>query len=264
MQKKSLTKYWLIFRLAIQEVFQYRFDFFMSNVKYMLSILMMTFVWIAVANNSNSVSQSVEELSSYFVVAALIYSLSNFHPFQIEEDIKLGGLSKYLIKPINPQLNYFAQQLAKVILESVLKFVILIPAFFFFSSLLKINLNLLLFFLYLPSIFLFSYLWLTTISQLTFWITDAYSIRWSTTISTRLLAGLFAPIYFFPDWYQKLSFYFPFQYLGFIPIQTALGKTSIQQALEGLIILWVWTFVIFFFNQLEWNQGVKNYEGTGI
>src|SRR5690349_17766877 len=117
MQLSFLRKYWLVCKLSFQDVFEYRFDFSVHIVKYTMMILLMSLVWIAVGKETQQSVFSSQDIVSYYVFAAVVYSLSNFHPFYIETDIKLGSLTKYLMKPLQPFWYYFCFEATHSFLE---------------------------------------------------------------------------------------------------------------------------------------------------
>lgn len=259
-----MSKYWLVFKISVLDVFQYRFDFLMTNLKYALSILLMTFVWIAVSQNSTQITQTIQELAAYFLAGTFIYSLSNFHTNQIEDDIRLGGLNKYLVKPLSPFWFYLINQSGVVILEMIFKVILFSPLLWWLRTEFTSGWQFGLFLLFLPSIYLFAYFLLTSISQMCFWIQEAYSLRWAVTITSRFLAGFFAPLYFFPEWFQQLSPFLPFQYLAFFPIQLIVGKIPFFQGVMGLGVLWFWIIIWGWLNRWQWHQGIIKFEGAGI
>ena len=260
-----MIKYLVVFKLAAQDVLEYKLDFFLSMTKYALMILMMSFVWGAVEKEGNLGIFTQSENVRYFFFAAILYSVSNFHPWYVEEDIKFGFLSKYLVKPISPNLYYIFYELARTCIETIVKFGIFVPLLYILKLQFSTSLtNILLFFLFFPFIFLFSFQALTIVSTLSFWITEAYAIRWGVTIIFRFLAGLLVPMVYFPLFFQKISFWLPFQHLAFTPIQIVQGKVSIQYSLIGLIVLISWTIVISIMKKILWQKGIHEYEGTGI
>ena len=103
-----MKKYVLVARLAIQDVFEYKFDFLLQSSKYAIMVLLMMLVWQAVERNGSPGFLTQQEIVSYFVLSAMIYTLSNFHPWYIEEDVRMGYLAKYLVKPVSPTLYYFS------------------------------------------------------------------------------------------------------------------------------------------------------------
>lgn len=249
------------------DIAQYRLDFLLSSLKYSLMVVLMSLVWIAVQNESGNQAMSQfdqNELVMYFLFAAMLYGLSNFHTWYIEEDIKLGHLSKFLLKPMDANLYYLFYQLANSMTDLILKVIFMPLALVAFGYSLQLNpASLLIFALYIPIIFLFSFSTISTISLFAFWITDAFAIRWSVSILLRFLAGTLVPVSFFPQILQDISQYLPFQYLTYIPVQLMLQNIDEIIALRGLVILGVWTLVSLIFKKITWHYGLIKFESVG-
>lgn len=260
-----MKKYWLVIKLAAKDLFQYKFDFFLHTVKYSLMVLMMSVVWLQVEKDGNVGLLSSQETISYFLMSAMLYTLSNFHPVYIEEDIRLGYLSKFLVKPMSPTIYYFCFEFSRVLIETLIKIVVFLSILFALHLLPNLTwFQIAVLLLYSPLVYTFAFEWLTLISLLAFWITEAYAVRWAVTIFTRLLSGVLVPLVYFPAAVQTLLFFLPFQHLAFSPIQFMLGKTSLFTLGLGTLVLLFWTLVLGIFRQLVWKFGLNNYEGTGI
>ena len=93
-----MKKYLLAIRITAQEVLEYRFNFTIHVLKYSLAVSMMALVWLAIQTETNIEGLTPESTVRYFFFAAILYGLSNFHTWYIEEDIKEGRLSKYITK----------------------------------------------------------------------------------------------------------------------------------------------------------------------
>jgi ABC-2 type transport system permease protein len=260
-----VKKYFIVAKLSFEDILEYRFDFFMHVMKYSMMVLMMSLIWIAVLRENNSLTFSIQDTVVYFACAAIVYSLSNFHPYYVEEDIRLGTLSKYLVKPMSPFLYYFFFEATHSFFEVFVRAVVLIPVFWFFGIQLHLTLiNLVLFLIFLPVIFFFTFSLLLSISQGAFWIHDIFAVRWTLNIFFRFLSGVLVPIVFFPPQLRQIMFYLPFQHLAFTPIQILQGKLSVNTALQSLAILLAWTVVVAYIRAVIWKKGIHQYEGTGI
>jgi len=131
-----------------------------------------------------------------------------------------------------------------------------LPEFFLNSTIL--------FILFLPIIFFCSFTLFSLISSFSFWFTEVYSIRWSLTVTFRFLSGMMVPIDFFPEFFQKILFYLPFQHLVFTPIRLMQNAISLQKGLESLMILIIWTVFLSVVRSFIWKKGASSYESTGI
>lgn len=260
-----MQKYLYVSKLAIQDLFVYKFDFLLNTLKYSLMVIMMTLVWLAVERDGGVGILDQQQVVSYFILSAMVYTLSNFHPWYIEDDIRLGQLSKFLVKPLSPMVYYFFYEAASVFFETVMKMFVFMSILYFTNLLPSFSfVNILILCLYMPFIFTFAFFWLSLTSQLAFWITEAFAVRWAVSIFTRLLSGILVPILYFPESVQQIFQFLPFQHLAFTPIQFMLGNITPLTLLQNLLILLSWTVVLVFLHRSVWMYGLKNYEGTGI
>ncbi len=253
----------LIFWLSVQEIIEYRFDFFMRTIKYSIMVSLMSFVWLSVGKEG-ALDFSPTQTVQYFFLGALIYSLSNFHPYEIEEDIKYGGLSKYLVRPLHPFTYHFWKQSAIASLETLVKSLVIIPLLYFMGFALNFSFSHTLFFVfYLPFIFFFFFHQLSVISLLSFWISEAWAIRWASTSIMRLLSGMLVPIVFFPQAVQNILFWLPYQHLAYTPIAIMQQKMTLLQALPSFGVLLVWCVLIWMLKEFIWFKGLQRYESNG-
>lgn len=260
-----VKKYLLISKLAFQDIFEYRFDFVMHALKYSVAVLMMSLVWIAVSHGPNTLPFSTQQTVFYYACAAVLYSLSNFHPYYVEDDIRLGTLSKYLVKPISPFWYYFAFESTRSFVEVVVRAAAIFPLFWLFGLTLSLQpLNIALFLIFLPIIFFCMFSLFLIISECAFWVQDVFAIRWSLTIVFRFLSGILVPIAFFPNAFQRWMFYLPFEHMAYTPIQIIQNQVSTTTALQSLGILIGWTVIISAVRIIVWQKGVHQYEGAGI
>lgn len=260
-----MKKYLLVFKLASQDIFQYKLDFFLSVLKYSVMVFLMTIVWLNVEKSGGVGVFTPQQTVGYFIFSAMLYSLSNFHPWYIEEDIRLGYLSKYLVKPVSPTIYYFCFELTRVSIETVSKMIVFFGILFWLNLLPNLSfwqVGILL--LYSPFIFLFAFQWLMIISLLSFWVTEAYALRWAVTLFTRFMSGVLVPMVYMPEQIQRIFFFLPFEHLAFTPISFMLGNSSLTMLGQGFGILLIWTLVITLVRQWTWKKGLHSYEGTGI
>jgi ABC-2 type transport system permease protein len=260
-----MKKYFLVMKLAAQDLFQYKLDFFLSVTKYAISISLLAIVWLNVEKSGQVGAFTPQQTITYFLLSAMLYSLSNFHPYYIEEDIRYGYLSRYLVKPMSVTIYYICFELTRVSIETISKMVVFFSLLFWFHLLPDFSLaHLAIVITYSPFIFLFAFQWLMIVSQLSFWITEAYALRWTVTLLMRLLSGLLIPMIYFPEMVQQIFFYLPFQHLAYTPITFMLGKLTLPMFAKSFLVLLCWTMIVTLLRRWMWYKGVRSYEGTGI
>lgn len=91
--------------MGLQEAMEYRFDFVMTLISMIFPVITSVCLWTAVNESTNSIETTgytYPQLLLYTILAALMSKLiTTGFENEINEDIKMGGLNKYLVKPIS-------------------------------------------------------------------------------------------------------------------------------------------------------------------
>ncbi len=258
-------KYWLFFKISLQDILTYRFDLIMRTFRYAMNIVLISFVWLAIARETTMTSINTQDIVRYYFFTAILYGLSNFHTDNIEEDIRLGAISKYLVKPINAFWLYFIYQGTTALLETVIKMTVMVPLLFVLGFSFGIDLlHLLGFSISLPIIFFGMFSLYFGLSCLAFWFQAVESIRISIMFCFRFLSGIFVPLIFMPPGFLSISRWLPFQNLAFQPVEFLQGKLSTTDSIAFFVSLVVWTALFFLFQNFIWRKATHSYESTGI
>ncbi len=237
----------------------------MRTFRYTASIVLLVFLWLAVAKESTFTFIDPRKIVTYYLFSAIIYGLSNFHTLQVEEDIRLGYISKYLVKPISPYGTYFLSLFAQAFAEVVIKLALLIPIALFLGYHFAISpLELLLCVLMLFIIFFAMFSLYYGFSGLAFWFQAVDSMRMCVMFLFRFLSGIFVSLTFFPSWYQQISHFLPFEYMAFVPIQMLQGNLNLIDSLKALGVVSFWAIIFFSFQHFIWEKATHSYEATGI
>lgn len=72
-----------------------------------------------------------------------------------------------------------------------------------------------------------------------------------------LLSGVVVPIPFFPRFLQVISAFLPFQYISDLSFRIYVGNISIQDSLFGLLIQFVWIFIVIGLGYVLMNKSLK-------
>ena len=99
------NKYACTFRMGLQEAMEYRFDFVMTLISMVFPVITSVCLWTAVNEGSGNIADTgytYPQLLLYTILAALMSKLiTGGFEAEINEDIKMGGLNKYLVKPVS-------------------------------------------------------------------------------------------------------------------------------------------------------------------
>lgn len=258
-----MNSYLMVFSSQLQRHYEYRVDFMFKIIKYVLAILLLAMVWAAVGRGSDNPLLLPESLIVYYLGSALIFDLSNFHIWYVEEDIKLGNLSNLLLKPISSFWHYFSFQAAESLLDFVIKGIVLVPIIYLItgSPIHFENLGLVL--LMVPIIYYFSFVFFFSMSIMAFWLAEVNAVRWGWMAILRFISGVWIPLYLFPQQVQAFLLKLPFAHLVYSPIQMLLGEYSQSQILNTFSLLILWSIIMTIVMSLIWKRGLLAYESTG-
>ncbi|MFA6393302.1 MAG: ABC-2 family transporter protein [Patescibacteria group bacterium] len=265
-----MRKYLTIAKNKTQAEFSHRANVFAYIGGNMLDLFVQVVIWTAIFSSVSAVGgYTKNEMITYVVVGWIFMYLSTNYGYEeyIKKDVHEGKLSNYLIKPVN-YLSYISFHSIGRLLFAFS--IILLQALFFilfFRETLIFSLNpagVIIFIL----MFIFSYAIKFSISVIigfmSFWASDVSGLYFALNILNRFLSGAFFPIAFLPPLAAKLSYFFPFTYTYFLPIQFYLGKNSLA---DGALILAgqaLWIIILYIIIKFVWKKGIYKYEGTGI
>jgi ABC-2 type transport system permease protein len=99
-----IHKYMRAFGVGLQSGMEYRADFLIGMLSAAFPILIQIFMWAALYGGSGSAvmfNRSFAQMITYAVMAAIISRLirAGFE-YDVNDDIKNGGLSKYVVRPM--------------------------------------------------------------------------------------------------------------------------------------------------------------------
>lgn len=270
MIKIKRLKYSKILNIGFKNSVEYRVDFLLSLVSCFFPIVIQYYLWQAIFKNSGKselFGYNYSQMLIYVILSALITKLisTNFEG-EINEDIKNGGLSRYLIQPV----NYFFYRLFKFLGEKLLHLIIvfsLIIVFLFsfkFSSQVSITLTQILLFILIIILdlvlkFLLSY----TISVIAFWMEECWGLFLAINVVATIISGGIFPIDIFGNKVLYLLKALPFYYLTYFPINILNGRAQIDDIVIGLTVQLTWILILILLQKYLWKNGMKKYIAAG-
>ncbi len=252
------------------EYFIYRVNFFLWRFRSIVSFLSLIFFWQAVYGARNEVfGYQRAQMLTYVVGISLLQGLIlGGRTADLAGMIKSGDvINKFLLKPWSVITTWFFRDLADrflnllfvvielVFLVKVLNLPFYVPekantlVVFIFLSFLAICLN-----------FLISYL----LSCVGFWVDNVWAPRWLFgVIFLEFMSGKYFPLDVLPQPLFKAINWTPFPYLVYFPLQVYLEKVTTLEAFRALLILVVWTLILYKFTRFIWKKGLRNYTAYG-
>ncbi|PKM62629.1 MAG: hypothetical protein CVU97_04180 [Firmicutes bacterium HGW-Firmicutes-21] len=227
----------------------YRFDFFTKLAVQVILLFVTSFFWKAAYRGIDTVQMVNEQQMIIYSVMSIV--LASVFTASVESNIRSkvrqGNVAVDYIKPVNVFWMYFAEDIGNMVTNIIQRVApVLICASFFIVVPKPVSLAHFLLFL-TSSCFSFLILWLISalVGLFYFKVIEMGPIGIIKDYLIRLLAGTFVPIWFFPSSVQTVLQFLPFIYTYQLPLSIFIGRTSLNDALWGMLIQILWVLIFF-------------------
>lgn len=264
-----MKKYLAIIGAYWQRGLTYRFTVLSYRIGEIAEMVILFLMWTALYKNQEIIQGfTLREMLTYIIIGNLFrVMVRNFLPTFMANEIKDGKLSMYLVQPIHYFAYTFSRELGRLSFASLISVVSQTFVVVLFHQYIIFNIDLprlgvlivmlcLAFFIELLISFL--------IGCVTFWTDEIDGLFESVRKLERFFAGEYFPLSFLPTVLAQASVLLPFAYSFFIPTQLYLGKITIAQGVQGIIVQLVWIVILAGVVQIVWKKGLKKYEGVGM
>ena len=232
-------------RVGFVNTLAYRLRYYTGIATYFIYVSVYYFIWKAIYTQSPDIEGF--DFHQMLTYVALGWILRSFYYNNIDQELAQqvmeGKLAMDLIKPVNVQMMYVAQaqgeSLFRIAMLTAPTAVILMLVYPVRRPASTVH-----FLAFLASAVLSFFL----VAGINFAV-GTFAIRLKSILGLlrakyfllELFSGLLLPISFFPEAFQKVLQFLPFQYISYVPLLLYLGKISgagILRAL-GLQLFWV-------------------------
>jgi ABC-2 type transport system permease protein len=101
------------------------------------------------------------------------------------------------------------------------------------------------------------------LDQLCFWTVRNNAAMLILIFAQNLLSGVYAPLWFFPDWFITLSGFLPFQATLSVPLSIYIGRIPLSDAFEQLAIQALWVVALTLFTRFLWRRAARRVMSQG-
>jgi ABC-2 type transport system permease protein len=266
----SLDKYRHAFLVGLQSNLVYRVNFALRGFFSLFHLAAIFILWSAAYLGRDSLGGfTLNQTLTYFVTLFVLqFFISAFNEdYQISEDIRMGLINQFLLKPINYFLYRLSIFAAARLVSGTLVLIplaVAMPAIYgsltFPTELWRIELGLLA--MLLSALIQFSIAY--CFGLLTFWFLEIQGFVILSMAFETLLGGQMFPLDLLPKWAYQLSSYLPFYYQMYFPAAILTGRLSDAQAIQqGFVIQVVWVVLLLAFNQWLWVRGLRRHTAVG-
>jgi ABC-2 type transport system permease protein len=255
------------FKVTLATQLQYRTELLIWLSGAILQPVVYLIVWSTVANaNGGAVGgYSASAFAAYYIAMMLIDHVTfTWIMYEFEPRIREGAFSPKLVRPVHPIHSDVADNfthkflgLFPLIPVAAALGVIFHPSF---------NLSFWSLALLVPSLVLacalrFAFEW--TLALMAFWVTRVGAINQLYEVLFVVLSGYMAPLTLFPGAIQVLATLAPFRWMVAFPVDLALGRATLHDALAGLAIQAVWVGIAVVLLKIVWRAAARHYSAVG-
>lgn len=263
-------RYFRIFLLHFQYAFEQRSRsvvwFFIGFINTSLYLL---FWRGAYASGSvKSEGMTISGLTTYYVLLIIAGAFLTIH---IDEDIayddvKRGGLVKYLVRPFSYFWIKFIEELPWRIVQGFFGVLVL----FFFLLELKIDItlvsnpiNVVLACIIILLAYFLSFLFSMISGLSSLWIIEYGGLQQLIIVITLIFSGFVIPIEFFHPVRRSIALTLPFSYMIYFPVLAMQGRLIPEEMVRIIGIQALWLCTLYFVYTRIWINGIKRFTGVG-
>lgn len=249
-----MTKYIRVMKNSIAEALIYRSNVFLLFLSQLISLAVFSSLWISIYQQGNHLgTYTLRQLISYYILTSfmLLTVQSVDVAWRVGDDIRLGTITNYILKPINYLGVNFFHALGKSLFNGVIISAFILILVLLMKNQVSSQVDFLAFIFFLLAIiisFCLNYLFFFVVGILTFWMGTVQGLNFMLRMMLMFLAGNYLPLELFPNSLARINNWLPFKYITWFPIAVIQGKleTNWQSFLPGML----WVIGLFFLAKL--------------
>lgn len=263
-----MKKYLFVYRTSLQRFVQYRSELVIDFVgKIVIPIGVQLLLWRAVTQATDTgtiANYSFEALVQYSLFSIVIYNLmkADYAEREIARSIREGELNKFLSKPIDFALYYFAVFLADntpVIISALLLYAVCSALGIIVPDVLAVGLCAIATLCGMAVAYLMGFL----VAMLAFWMDEVWTLFVMKNLTLWFLTGQLVPLDMFPKVVQEIGKFLPFGYLAYFPTKILTASLSLSEVGIGLLTILSWVAVFYIIYKLFWSFALHKYGAFG-
>ncbi len=264
-----MKKYLTIIKTYWQRGLTYRFTIFAYRIGEMAEVIVLITMWTAIYGDQEVIKGfTLPEMITYILIGNIFSGVvRNFLPGVMSRDIKDGGLSMFLLRPMSYFNFIFFREIGRSSLAAITAlatqgFIILffLDYFAFNSDALYLMMVAVMVVLAFITEFFMNYI----VGLVAFWTDEVDGLHSSFDKLKKLFSGGYFPLNLLPVFFVNLSYSLPFAYSFFVPAELYLRKIDLAVGIRGIFIQIIWIIALYAISNWVWKRGLRRYEGKGM
>jgi ABC-2 type transport system permease protein len=262
-----LRVFWRMVIMNVMSTIEYRASFVVYMINVVATPVISLLVWLTVSEQGVALPYSRSQFVTYYVLLSVVSMLtSTWLATFVAENIRLGGLSPWLLRPTPYIANFAGNNLG----EKIVKLPLLLPLVALVALFFRADLHLpdqprdwLLFVLALPLAAAVAFLLDFVIGSLAFWMEDVSGLVRLKNLVGALLAGQLIPLALFPPETAGFLEAQPFRYTLSFPLELLTGGLTPAATARGFAWQVGYCLGLWACYRLLWRYGLRSYSAAG-
>jgi ABC-2 type transport system permease protein len=256
--------------MGLKNSMEYRANFLISIISVIFPVTIQYFLWTAVFKASSQkvvYGYDYHQMIAYAISSAIIvkFTAGGFE-WEIADDVKNGGLSKFIIRPVGYIKYRISSFLGTKSVQALIMLVIMGGIYIAMQEVFDFQLTACRACVFLLALFMaliLNFMIIFSISMSAFWINEVWGIFVIFNLLNSVVCGGVFPLDIFGKNILKLFDYLPFKYVIYYPVNILTGRTSIDYAGHIIILQMIWIGVMLLVANFLWKIGMKKYTAAG-
>lgn len=261
----TLRAYPTLLRIYWARTLEYRVQILIWILSGAVPLVMLA-VWLSLAQEGPIGSFDAGTFVGYYLAAIFLRRMTGvWIIWDLSRDIRTGGLSARLLRPLHPLHYDLARTLASRPLQALLVGPPIALALWLYPGrqLDLSALNLLRVAAATGMALLLEFFFQYAIGLTAFWTSQAVAFHEVWFFIKALGSGYVIPLALMPEGVRRLLDWTPFPMMLSFPLEMLLGRLSPEQAARGFLVQGLWLLFAVFLVAGLWRQGIRRYEAFG-
>lgn len=261
----TLRAYPTLLRIYWARTLEYRVQILIWILSGAVPLVMLA-VWLSLAQEGPIGSFDAGTFVGYYLAAIFLRRMTGvWIIWDLSRDIRTGGLSARLLRPLHPLHYDLARTLASRPLQALLVGPPIALALWLYPGrqLDLSALNLLRVTAATGMALLLEFFFQYAIGLTAFWTSQAVAFHEVWFFIKALGSGYVIPLALMPEGVRRLLDWTPFPMMLSFPLEMLLGRLSPEQAARGFLVQSLWLLFAVLLVAGLWRQGIRRYEAFG-
>jgi ABC-2 type transport system permease protein len=262
--RRLLSLYAQLLRTGFAAAVAYRTEFVIWMFSTNMPLVMLA-IWAAAARSGPVGGYSQKGFAAYYLCALLVRLMTGaWVVWELTMEIRQGTLAMRLLRPINPLLQWAADNIAAVPMRGVVA--VPVTAILLWVARAELAHDWVSWLLLCPALlgaWLIYFLVQSLIGTVALRFESAASLFDAWLGLSNLLSGYLVPLDLFPQSVRAAAAWLPFRFQLSFPVELMLGRWSHAQALELLGAQWAYVAFFLLCTRTAWRSGLRYYAAYG-